>query len=126
MARPIRPQPSSLLPPTRAAPGAAVVIVGANFADATSVAFNGEPAVFTVDSPAQVTAIVPANAGSGFLSVTTPSGTAISTSPFAALGGSGVVYRGTLAAWDFSSLPGGLANFGPSPFPPAQTGVNAG
>jgi uncharacterized repeat protein (TIGR03803 family)/YD repeat-containing protein len=41
--------------------GSSVVITGTNFTDATDVTFNGIFADFTVNSPTQITAIVPAN-----------------------------------------------------------------
>jgi hypothetical protein len=105
--------------PTMGTAATAVALTGGNFVDVTAVAFNGVSAAFTVDSAQQLTALVPTNAGSGDLSVTTPSGTAISTRPFTVLGGGGVVYRGPLAAWDFSGLPGGLRDYGPSPLAPS-------
>jgi uncharacterized repeat protein (TIGR03803 family)/YD repeat-containing protein len=39
--------------------GSPVVITGTNFTDTTSVSFNGVPTDFTVNSPTQITAIVP-------------------------------------------------------------------
>jgi uncharacterized repeat protein (TIGR01451 family) len=60
-----------------------VVIAGSNFTSASVVSFNGTPSVFSVDSNTQITAIVPATATSGLISVTTPSGTANSPSIFA-------------------------------------------
>jgi PKD repeat protein len=62
--------------------GASVDIQGWNLNGATSVAFNGINAVFTVDSNSDIHAIVPSGATSGAISVTTPSGTAASKSPF--------------------------------------------
>jgi uncharacterized repeat protein (TIGR03803 family)/YD repeat-containing protein len=41
--------------------GSSVVITGTNFTDATSVTFNGLPTDFTINSPTQITAIVPSN-----------------------------------------------------------------
>jgi uncharacterized repeat protein (TIGR03803 family)/YD repeat-containing protein len=41
--------------------GSSVVITGINFTDATSVTFNGVSTDFTVNSPTQITAIVPSN-----------------------------------------------------------------
>jgi uncharacterized repeat protein (TIGR03803 family) len=49
--------------------GSAVLITGKNFTDATSVTFNGLPATYTVDSPTQITAIVPPD---GFASTLSP------------------------------------------------------
>jgi DNA/RNA endonuclease G (NUC1) len=99
-----------------------VVITGTNFSAASAVAFNGAIAPFTVDSGVQITATVPTNAGSGFVSVTTPSGTAISTNTFTVLNNGGTVYSGVLAGWDVSSLPGGANDYGPSPFGPTTNG----
>src|SRR5437016_3413142 len=42
----------------------------------TSVTFNGTKASFTVDSPTQITAVVPAGATPVPIAVTTPAGTA--------------------------------------------------
>ena len=91
-----------------------VVITGTNFSLATEVTFNGENASFHVDSSTQITAIVPEDGSSGFISVTTPSGTAVSPDIFY-VEGAGTVYNGILAGWDVSGLPGGLNNFGASP-----------
>jgi uncharacterized repeat protein (TIGR01451 family) len=62
-----------------------VVITGTNLTSAYSVAFDGTPAVFSVDSDTQITAQVPANATSGAISITTPSSTATSSSSFTVL-----------------------------------------
>jgi len=69
--------------PTSGAPGTSVVITGANLTGATAVSFNGTAASsFTVNSDTQITAVVPATATSGAISVTTPSGTASSGSSY--------------------------------------------
>jgi endonuclease G len=107
------------LSPTSGEASNLVIITGTNFAPASAVAFNGAVAAFTVDFATQITATVPTNAGSGFLSVTTPSGTAISSNAFTVLSDGGTVYRGILAGWDVSSLPGGLNNYGPATFAPS-------
>ncbi|HSY19722.1 MAG TPA: DNA/RNA non-specific endonuclease [Candidatus Acidoferrales bacterium] len=117
--------------PTSGAAGTNVVITGTNFSAATAVTFNGAPAVYTVNSSNQITATVPANAGSGFISVTTPSGTAVSTNSFTVFSsGGGMVYSGVLAGWDVSGIPTGMAgnaaNFGVSPLPPTTNGLNLG
>jgi hypothetical protein len=62
--------------PTSGPPGTTVTISGANLTGATKVTFNGAAASFTVKSPSQIIAIVPANATSGPVAVTTPNGTA--------------------------------------------------
>ena len=103
--------------PTNGAAGTNVVITGTNFNSATAVTFNGAGASFTLNSSNQITAVVPTNASSGFISVTTPSGTAVSAGSFTVFGGGGgTVYNGVLAGWDVSALPGGSGNFGPSPY----------
>ncbi len=59
-------------------PGTTVTITGEQFVQVQSVDFNGVPAAFTVVSPAELTATVPAGAQSGPISITTPGGTATS------------------------------------------------
>ncbi len=59
-----------------------VVITGTNFNATSIVKFNGSNAVFTVDSDTQITAIVPTNATTGTITVTTPGGTATSSASF--------------------------------------------
>ncbi len=74
--------------------GTVVNIFGANFANVTNftnagnvtnVQFNGVNATFTVVSPTQITATVPAGATTGPISVTGPGGTATSSTPFVVL-----------------------------------------
>jgi hypothetical protein len=72
--------------PANGVAGTSVVISGTNFSSALSVTFNGASAAFSVDSTVQITATVPGNATSGRLSVTTPSGTAISSNSFTVTG----------------------------------------
>jgi len=62
--------------------GTSVTILGTSLADSTAVDFNDTPAVFTVVSNTEITATVPAGATTGFLTVTTPSGTLTSNKPF--------------------------------------------
>jgi uncharacterized repeat protein (TIGR03803 family) len=62
--------------------GLAVKILGTNLTGATSVAFNGIPATFTVVSPSLITATVPAGAVTGPIKVTLPHGTRLSNVPF--------------------------------------------
>jgi len=63
--------------------GTTVTISGSGFAGATAVAFNGAAAVYTVNGSNQIIATVPAGATSGQISVTTPGGSATSSSSFA-------------------------------------------
>ena len=56
--------------PATAAEGMTVTISGINFTGVTGVAFNGIAALFTVDSDAQITTVVPVGATTGKISVT--------------------------------------------------------
>ena len=103
--------------------GTNVIITGTNFNFATAVTFNGASASFTLDASNQITAMVPTNGSTGFISVTTPSGTAISSSNFT-VHGTGTIYTGTLIGWDVSTLSGGANNYGPSPFTPTTNTAN--
>jgi hypothetical protein len=63
--------------------GTTVAIAGTGFSGATAVTFDGTAATsFTVDSDAQITAVVPAGAGSGLITVTTPGGSGTSLTSF--------------------------------------------
>jgi hypothetical protein len=62
--------------------GTSVDIAGVNFSGASSVTFNGTPAAFSVNSDAEIHAIVPAGATTGSIAVTTPTGTATSNASF--------------------------------------------
>ena len=111
--------------PTNGAAGTSVTLLGTNFSDASAVTFNGASASFTINSSNEITAIVPTNGSSGFVSITTPSGTAISTNSFTVLtSGGGTIYSGLLVGWDVSALPGGLNNYGPSPFAATTNATN--
>ena len=62
--------------------GAVVKILGTDLTGATSVGFNGMPAVFTVVSPSLITTTVPAGASTGKVIVVTPRRTLSSNVPF--------------------------------------------
>ncbi len=69
--------------PSSGPTGTAVTLTGTAFTGTTVVTFNGVNATsFTVNSATQITAIVPAGATTGKISVTTPGGTATSTADF--------------------------------------------
>jgi len=68
--------------PTSGAVGAVVIISGTTFDGATEVSFNGVSAEFTADSGTQITAVVPAGATTGKITVTTLLGTATSAGNF--------------------------------------------
>ncbi|MEY4386725.1 MAG: hypothetical protein RLY20_2008 [Verrucomicrobiota bacterium] len=68
--------------PVSGVTGNSVVITGTNFNSASVVAFNGTTATFYVDSNTKITATVPVGATTGPISVTTPGGTAVSSTSF--------------------------------------------
>jgi thymidylate kinase len=68
--------------PSHGPPGTIVTITGTTFTGATVVSFNSTSATFTVNSDTKITATVPAGATTGKITVTTPSGTGISTTDF--------------------------------------------
>ena len=71
--------------PTFGAVGTAVNILGSNLTGATSVRFNGTPAVFTVVSKALITTTVPTGATTGTVEVVRPNGKGLSNVPFTVL-----------------------------------------
>ncbi|MFV5695064.1 PKD-like domain-containing protein [Flavobacterium sp. LB3P122] len=75
-------QTISSFTPTNACAGSAasVVITGTGFSGATSATFNGAIATYTVDSDTQITALLPAAATTGFITVKTSSGVTIVSS----------------------------------------------
>ena len=64
--------------PLVAAPGSPVVVNGTGFGSVSSVKVHGVSAGFSVPSRTQLRLIVPAAAVTGFITVTTPGGTALS------------------------------------------------
>jgi uncharacterized repeat protein (TIGR03803 family) len=62
--------------------GQTVGILGQGFTGTTAVTFNGTPAQFTVVSDTYLTAPVPSGATTGFITVTTPTGTLKSNKKF--------------------------------------------
>jgi uncharacterized repeat protein (TIGR03803 family) len=71
--------------PSSGAVGAAVNILGSDLTGATSVTFNGTPAVFTVVSKTLITTTVPAGAITGTVEVVRPNGKGLSNVPFRVL-----------------------------------------
>ena len=72
--------------PASGAVNDSIVITGTNFTSASAVTFNGVSAPFAVNSATQITATVPTNSTSGKISVTVPTGTALSTNSFTVTG----------------------------------------
>jgi endonuclease G len=72
--------------PASGAVNDSIVISGTNFTSASAVTFNGVSAPFAVNSATQITATVPTNSTSGKISVTVPTGTALSTNSFTVTG----------------------------------------
>ena len=68
--------------PASGALGTAVTITGSGFIGVTAVAFNGISAGYTVNGSTSISAIVPASATNGILSVSTNIGTASSSTAF--------------------------------------------
>jgi PKD repeat protein len=68
--------------PTSGPAGTSVTITGSDFLAASGVTIDGVPGGFTVDSPTSITISVPTEARTGAISVTTPNGTATSSSSF--------------------------------------------
>ncbi|MBK9796936.1 MAG: hypothetical protein IPP58_10650 [Holophagaceae bacterium] len=67
------------LAPTHGTAGTLVALTGTNLSGATAVSFNGRPAfAFTPVSATRVEAVVPGNATTGTVQVTTPGGSATS------------------------------------------------
>jgi uncharacterized repeat protein (TIGR03803 family) len=71
--------------PTFAPSGRQIQILGNDLTGTTSVTFNGTPATFKVRAATYITATVPADATTGPIEVTTPSGTLNSNVPFQVL-----------------------------------------
>jgi hypothetical protein len=62
--------------------GKTVEVLGQGFTGTTAVAFNGTAATFTAKSDTYLTTTVPSGATTGFVTVTTPSGTLTSNKQF--------------------------------------------
>jgi len=66
--------------------GTGVDILGTNFTGATIVTFHSTKADFTVESDSEIRATVPTGATTGWISVATPGGSALSSSSFVVTG----------------------------------------
>ncbi len=72
--------------PTSGAAGTLVTVTGTGFTGASTVSFNGTPAIFQIDNNSQLVATVPLVASSGTVTVGTPGGTATSSISFTVAG----------------------------------------
>ena len=99
--------------PTSGPVGTSVTISGTNLTGATGVTFNAVSASFTVTPATAIQATVPAGATTGSLSVTTPGGTATSTSNFRVTATLTVTKSGILGNGTVTSNPSGI-NCGPT------------
>jgi hypothetical protein len=81
----IKPPTITSFSPISGLVGANVNINGTNLSSVTAVQFNGVSAVFTLKTAASLTAVVPAGAASGAITVTNPAGSATSTAIFKVL-----------------------------------------
>lgn len=68
--------------PASGGPGSTVTLSGSGFTGATAVTFNGVPASYAISGDWEIVATVPATATTGPIAVTSPSGTATSSSIF--------------------------------------------
>ena len=75
-------KPFVLLLPNSGKANATIKILGQGFEGTAAVSFNGIPATYTVISDTYLTAIVPAQATTGYVTVTTPAGTLTSNVKF--------------------------------------------
>ncbi len=71
--------------PASAPVGATVTVSGTNFTGATQVLFNGTASTFKVDSPTQITAVMPMYVTNGNIRVFTPRGNPWSVAKFTRL-----------------------------------------
>jgi Zn-dependent metalloprotease len=99
--------------PESGTPGESIIITGTNFNGATAVKFNDTPAEFTINSNTQITAIVPATASKGSISISTASGTHQSASfftvtPVITLSGLTYTYDGSPKSVQVSTIPANL------------------
>src|ERR1039458_9478999 len=78
----------SFLPPQSSGKvGKTIEFLGQGFTGTTNVSFHGGSATFTVVSDTYLTAVVPASGTTGFVTVTTPSGTLTSSKQFKVIPG---------------------------------------
>jgi hypothetical protein len=84
---PTFPPSITALSPSSGSVGSSVTITGTSLTGATSVAFNGTEATFSVISPTRIDATVPSGATTGTVAVTTPAGSATSVDSFTVVGG---------------------------------------
>jgi uncharacterized repeat protein (TIGR01451 family) len=72
--------------PPSGAVGDTVIVSGTNFSSASEVTFDGVSAAYNVNSGTQITATVPADSTAGQISITTLTGTVVSSNAFTVTG----------------------------------------
>ena len=95
--------------PTSGPVGTSVTINGSNFTGATSVTFNNVAASFNVNNASRITAQVPNGATDGRIRVTTPQGTATSSSNFNVTSSGGGSGGPTITSFNPTSGPVGTS-----------------
>jgi plastocyanin len=87
--------------PTSGPVGTPVTVTGSGFLGATAVAFNGVSATYQVSSDTSISAIVPAGATTGPITVTNASGTATSAPSFTVT----TVAASCIPSWRVATMP---------------------
>ncbi|UOQ70374.1 ferritin-like domain-containing protein [Hymenobacter cellulosilyticus] len=107
--------------PSTGTPGTTITVTGTNFAGTTAVTVGGAAAPFTVVSATTLTLTIPATATTGSIAVSTPGGTATSTTPLTVLPPASTITSFTPA----SAFPGATVTLTGTNFTGA-TGVTVG
>ncbi len=81
----LQPPTITTFTPATARVGQTVTVNGTRFAGITNVSLNGLTLAYTFVSTARITFVVPSGATSGFITITTPDGTATSATQFVVL-----------------------------------------
>jgi hypothetical protein len=85
--------------------GTNVTITGTNFITPSAVLFNGVGASFTVNSTTEIVATVPNGSTSGPITVNTPAGSAVSSSPFTVTPPPSIAITGRVIDFQGNGLP---------------------
>jgi hypothetical protein len=91
--------------PTTGLAGTNVTITGTNFINPSAVFFNGVSASFTLNSTTEIVATVPNGSTTGPITVNTPGGSAVSSSPFTVIPPPSIVITGRVIDFQGNGLP---------------------